>query len=200
MSGNASNPFATRFTKPGAIDFQFPCGDSAEQLIERLSKNDWRGEIVGPHGSGKSTLLACILPILRERFPRLWLGKIAGGQRTLCEATEQPNWATAGLVVIDGYEQLSWWTRFKAKLSANMNSCGLLVTCHESVGFPEIFRTNPTPALVKKLAHELQNGSSVQITSAEVAQCYQQHSQNIREAMFAMYDLFEQKRQPHRSG
>ena len=52
-----TNPFATCWTRPGAIAFHFPPGESAEQLVARLAADNWRGEIVGPHGSGKSTLL-----------------------------------------------------------------------------------------------------------------------------------------------
>ena len=32
-----SNPFATRFVKPGALVFEFPPGESARQLVPRLA-------------------------------------------------------------------------------------------------------------------------------------------------------------------
>ena len=60
------NPFATRFTRPGALGYLFPPGESAESLVDHLRQNGWRGEIIGPHGSGKSTLLAALLPRLAE--------------------------------------------------------------------------------------------------------------------------------------
>lgn len=200
MNAEVRNPFATRCVKPGAIGFEFPAGESTDTLIQRLKENNWRGEIVGPHGGGKSTLLAELLPCLRQQFPLLWFGKIAGGQRSLHHNGEAPDWASAGLVVIDGYEQLSWWSRWFAVAAANRHSCGMLVTCHESVGFPEIFRTKPTLALVQKLAQKLQRGGSIQITPAEVAACFEQHECNVRETWFALYDLFEHKRRLHRSG
>src|SRR5260221_12560454 len=59
-----SNPFATCWTRPGALAFRFKDGENAEQLIARMAAQGWRGEIVGPHGSGKSTLLETLKPLL----------------------------------------------------------------------------------------------------------------------------------------
>jgi hypothetical protein len=56
----ASNPFATRFTRPGAIEFIFPAGESLATLVARLRACDWRGQITGPHGSGKAPLRAAL--------------------------------------------------------------------------------------------------------------------------------------------
>src|SRR5579859_6457327 len=62
-----SNPFSTRCVRPGAIPFRFPPGESAATMVDRLERQGWWGQIVGPHGSGKSTLLAALLPELRRR-------------------------------------------------------------------------------------------------------------------------------------
>ena len=59
-----SNPFSTRFVRPGAIPFCFPQGEGAGTLVTRLERQGWWGQIVGPHGSGKSTLLAQLRPHL----------------------------------------------------------------------------------------------------------------------------------------
>src|SRR5262245_49587973 len=64
-SNVSSNPFSTRFIRPGAIPFIFSAGESAESLVDHLRVNNWRGQIIGPHGSGKSTLLAALLPALQ---------------------------------------------------------------------------------------------------------------------------------------
>jgi hypothetical protein len=63
------NPFATRYVRPGRIDYRFQAGQDAERLIERLRSQHWWGEIVGPHGSGKSTLVETLCEQL-ERVGR----------------------------------------------------------------------------------------------------------------------------------
>ncbi len=60
----ADNPFSTCRTRPGAIPYVFPPGQSAAALIERMRESGWRGQIVGPHGSGKSALLATLAPAI----------------------------------------------------------------------------------------------------------------------------------------
>jgi len=64
-----ANPFATRFVRPGSVPFLFAHQETVEQLVDRLGKARWYGQIVGPHGSGKSTLLASMLPGLRAERP-----------------------------------------------------------------------------------------------------------------------------------
>lgn len=193
MNQSESNPFSTRFIRPGAVSYVFPSGDSIEQLIDRLRTNQWRGEIIGPHGSGKSTLLSEILPQLQASFNSVFHVKIQGGQSTL-PPDQTPDWSTVQMVVIDGYEQLSWWTRRSLQSRTESQGCGLLVTAHESVGLPEIFRTKPTTALVEQLAQRLQSNSPTQVSHEEIAAAYAQHHENVRETFFALYDLCESKR------
>src|SRR5687767_3485333 len=100
-----SNPFATRFTRPGALEFLFAGDESIGGLVSKLSANCWRGQIIGPHGSGKSTLLAALLPAL-ETAGRRVIQLDARGPFALPAALD-----SATIVVVDGYEQLSWWSR-----------------------------------------------------------------------------------------
>src|SRR3989442_1545921 len=46
-----SNPFSTRFIRPGVIPFVFADGQSPETLVEQLRQHHWWGQIIGPHGS-----------------------------------------------------------------------------------------------------------------------------------------------------
>ena len=108
------NPFSSRYVRPGAIPFLFDWEESAAELVARLRDAGWRGEVIGPHGAGKSTLLQTPLPALKDagRFPRLI--QLQAGQRR-CQFLAGP-WRPrprVTVIVIDGYEQLSWWTRFR---------------------------------------------------------------------------------------
>jgi len=104
-----SNPFSTRFIRPGAIRFLFPDGESAALLVQRLRENRWGGQIIGPHGSGKSTLLATLKPELETAGRQvLWI-TLHQGERRL-PALDRRSLGPTTQLVIDGYEQLSWWT------------------------------------------------------------------------------------------
>src|SRR6185436_15899767 len=59
-----ANPFATCWTRPGAIPFKFRDGQSADNLVAKLAAQKWYGAIIGPHGCGKSTLLETLKPAL----------------------------------------------------------------------------------------------------------------------------------------
>jgi hypothetical protein len=77
----ASNPFSTRFIRPGATTYRFPSGVSAATLAEEfLAQHEGRAAIVGPHGSGKTSLLYALAP---------YLGSLA--ESHLCEGDPVPN-------------------------------------------------------------------------------------------------------------
>ncbi len=60
-----NNPFASRFIRPGAIEYLFDQGQSVEGLMDQFCNSlGRRAAIVGPHGSGKSTLLHTLVPRL----------------------------------------------------------------------------------------------------------------------------------------
>jgi hypothetical protein len=62
---SSPNPFATRFTQPGAIPYQFPPDVSLESLANKFFyQHRGRAAVVGPHGSGKTSLLYAIAPHL----------------------------------------------------------------------------------------------------------------------------------------
>src|SRR3989304_6033095 len=78
-----ANPFATCWTRPGAMAYRFPDGETAEQLVSQLAAANWRGEIVGPHGSGKSTLLESLKPHLVAAGRSVSAITLRDGQRRL---------------------------------------------------------------------------------------------------------------------
>jgi energy-coupling factor transporter ATP-binding protein EcfA2 len=108
-----TNPFATRFTRPDAVAFQWqPRGSDpwtvASRTRDRSScsqiplQSGWStdtaafcqtllqhlqrerlGLIVGPHGSGKTTLLYTLLPHLASAFGEEWHGELRVLQLTM---------------------------------------------------------------------------------------------------------------------
>jgi hypothetical protein len=209
----ATNPFATCWTRPGALSFRFPAGESADTLIARLAANNWWGEIVGPHGSGKSTLLATLRPAI-ERAGRLAISiALRDGQRRLprgslnwdgasrAEPPSSPGSAGASpsrrrqpLVIIDGYEQLSWLARRFVKHRCRRRGAGLLVSSHTPTGLPTLITLAPDLPLIEQLVATLGERSATRVSPADVSASHAGRGSNVRDIFFDLYDRHEQLR------
>jgi len=202
IPSRASNPFATYWTRPGAIPFHFPAGISVEQLIARLATLNWRAAIIGPHGSGKSTLLETLKPLLTEAGHRVAAITLRDGQRSLpsdylgalaTQAKRQQK-PQQTLAIVDGYEQLSWLQRWRLMRLCRRVNIGLLVTAHAATRLPALIELAPDRALVTQLAGDLCGGVSNCITPEIVAASHACHGSNVREIFFDLYDRYERSR------
>lgn len=187
-----SNPFSTRFTRPGAIPFVFTDDDTCQALIDRLRRAQWRGQIVGPHGSGKSTLIESLLGPLDEAGNKPARFRLQAGQHRLpsgwrAEATR----GKADLVVVDGYDQLWPWRKLALRAFVNRQGLGLLVTSHTGCRLPTVFRTSPDADVFQRVVHRLAPGMP-QAGQLDLARAFDDARGNIREALFALYDQYEQ--------
>jgi len=190
-----ANPFSTRHVRPGAIPFRFPPGKSAEGLLERLERNDWQGQIVGPHGSGKSALVATLIDLLERTGRRPWLIELHDGQRRLpLSRREASALGPDAVLVVDGYEQLGAWGRCTLRRLRRRRGVGLVVTSHHSVGLPDLFRTTTSLALARRIVGDLLEGAPSRVAADEVDRPFTSHEGNMREILFDLYDLHEQRR------
>ena len=186
------NPFATCWTRPGAMPYVFANGESVAGLIARLAENGWQGEVVGPHGSGKSTLLATLLPRLvasgrtvfsitlrqgERRLPRGWLRTALSSSRPL--------------LVVDGYEQLACPHRAWLRWQCRRASAGLLITSHAPMGLPQLLELRPTRALVDQVAAHLTARVASPISPADITAGFACHGSNVRELLFELYRRHE---------
>jgi len=211
---SADNPFSTRYTRPGAIPFRFPPGSDADKLVEQLRCQGWRGAIVGPHGSGKSSLLAALIPAIRRAGKEVLLVELHDGQRRLpvdlekgsgvfvCQAdsaaqvgsqTKTPD-PFSGVVIVDGYEQLSWWNRLRLRGVARRRRFGLLVTSHAPTSLPLLFRTATSLELAQAIVRSLLAGRPELVSPEQLAQRFELRQGDLRELLFDLYDLYEQRR------
>ena len=186
------NPFCSRRIRPGAVPFLFPPDQNAETLVELLERNQWWGEIIGPHGSGKSSLLASLIPVIERAGRPVVLVELHNGQRRLPIRLDGDAWLQSpAVLIVDGYEQLSRWNRFWLKRRCRRRGLGLLVTSHVSIGLPEIFRTAVTPELAWQVVELLLDGQTPPFSRAEFSACLSRHADNLREALFELYDVCE---------
>ncbi len=188
------NPFSTRYVRPGAAKFLFPPGEDAGTLVERLERSAWRGQIVGPHGSGKSSLVAALLTELKSRGRRPLLIALHDGERHLPIQTGQLSWREPNtIVIVDGYEQLSWWSRCRLRWLCQGRGWGLLATAHRSVGLPLLAHTSASTELAQQIVEQLLPADSL-IGRIDIAQRFAAHGGNLREMLFDLYDLYESRR------
>jgi energy-coupling factor transporter ATP-binding protein EcfA2 len=190
----ASNPFSTRFTRPGAIPYRFADTTTAAELIERFLSGGSRGQIVGPHGSGKSTLLAALTLAFHERGLATTVFTLHDGQRRLPAEFFTLTGDDRRIVIVDGYEQLGRWHRWRLARRCRRRGWGLLVSGHEPLGFPTLCRTRVELDLAQSLVRDLLPEGDLRIGDEEVRAAFQAHDGDMRETFFALYDVYEARR------
>jgi len=191
------NPFIAKRIAPGTLPYVFPEGDTAEGLICRLREARWRGQIIGPHGTGKSTLLATLLPLLEHEGRRPTLitlrkeSKAPRGRlsKFISQATGDSRW----MLVIDGYEQLGRFERWRIHRQMAGQAGGLLVTTHRPLKMEWTFETRTNHAVAQEVVRRLTSGYADLIATAEVNRIFEQCTGDVRELLFKLYDLYEQR-------
>ncbi len=147
-----SNPFATRFVRPGELAWIATGHDeSLAALADSFQRQfHYRAAIVGPHGSGKSTLLEHLIPLLDSEA--VWLSLRRSEQPFSKIRASTPQWSSGGVLVLDGFEQLSIWQTIRVCWMVRLRRMGLLVTCHRpSRLLPTLLTLAPTAELVQRL-------------------------------------------------
>ncbi|MBI2823188.1 MAG: hypothetical protein HYX69_00700 [Planctomycetia bacterium] len=189
-----SNPFSTRHVRPGAIEFVFPPGVDAGQLVATLRASGWWGEITGPHGSGKSTMLSSLMPCLVREGRQPVLLELHDGERSLARHAEALAAAgPASIVIVDGYEQLSAWSKWRLRRLCRRRRWGLVITAHDAAGLPPFFATSVDVATAEAVLARLLPGESP-IGRADLREALDARRGNLREALFDLYDLYEERR------
>lgn len=220
-----SNPFATRFTRPGAMHYRFDWSASdtvpAEDVIDRLltSLVECRaGLIVGPHGTGKTTLLHTLLPTLGQRFSSVTMLRLGGcvtshplrrwrhvrhtGQELASEIRALSSvGCPPGLLVIDGAEQLSSWQRRRLLRWSHQGGHAILATSHRPLrGLDILHRTRLDAKLIRGLTMRLIAGASSDVASAvhrELDRRDLERESNLREMWFDLYDVVQAQTLSH---
>jgi len=151
-------------------------------LVEGSSPAEWWGQIIGEHGSGKSTLLATLLRALEVAGRQVVAITLHQGEHRLPPLNRRCHTAATQLV-IDGYEQLSWWSRRRMKSLCRRCRAGLIVTAHTDVGLPTIYRTEPSVQLAGAVVAQLLGDGKSLVTASDIAAAYDATGGNMRETL-----------------
>src|SRR3954471_19800405 len=190
------NPFATCWTRPGAIPFRFSGRCSIEMIKAKLGTQDGRGTIIGPHGSGKTTLLESLKPVLVAAGFDIHAILLRDAQRRLPRsfADQLGTCNSSSMIIVDGYEQLHLLARWRLCSQVRRRRAGLLVTSHCSTRIPELITLSPDRDLVEDLVGALCEKVSTPVTADDIAASHACHGSNVREIFFDLYDRHEQRR------
>ncbi|ADB15443.1 conserved hypothetical protein [Pirellula staleyi DSM 6068] len=200
MNDPSINPFATRYTRPGELPYLLPDGLTIAKLVDRLKQQHWRGAIVGPHGSGKSSLLAACREEFLKRERILSEYSLHNHERTLANLfTNARSWNDRTLVIVDGYEQLSWRSTLQLAFLVRIRRAGLVVTVHAPTNLPTWYETVPSAELAEQVAKLAIHRALVdpQATQEkldrETIHAAYHGDGNIRETLFRLYDIWRAK-------
>jgi hypothetical protein len=190
-----TNPFSAARLRPGTIDFVFEEGKNLQQLVDTLAVNAWHGQIIGRHGTGKSTLLAALTPAIEGRGRPVKSITLVAGQRRLPREFIGSLQSSAGLGVaaVDGVEQLHFWNRLLLKRLCRTRGVGLVVTSHRSALLPTLYETAVDKARAWRVVQRLQDGFPPRIEIGDLEARLARHRDNLREALFDLYDLYEER-------
>ncbi len=191
-----SNPFRSANIRPGANKFLFTDPEAWHNMLIALQEHRCC-EIVGGHGTGKSTLFhqltatceswgwAVRRHVVDPRRPageRLSLDLIPGA--------DQPG--LQRLRAVDGYEQLPRGQRRAIGRHCQEQGERLLITCHTGEGFHRLHQTHVDTSLADRVVAAIlqREGVAWAVKRATLDQLLSQHDGNLREVLFAVFDLF----------
>jgi hypothetical protein len=211
----ASNPFCTRFFRPGAIPFYFQPPMSLDALVHQIVAGPHsRVAIVGPHGSGKSTLLQDVIehPELSRADRMTSHVRFQQGAprrarwRTMLPALAVANRNGGGLLIVDGWEQLDRVLQWVVRSRAASKATRILATSHTLPGnFVELWQTRIDPGVESHvLGHMLRGSHNVSPAALILTEAWREsrrrHGSNLRESLFDMYDWYRDRVDVHAVG
>lgn len=111
---------------------------------------------------------------------------------------EKSAWEKGSIVILDGYEQLPFWTRMLVERSVRGKSATLLVTMHKPrLGFELLWQTstdcNTAEWVIGQLLPENQREETITrlLRSPDWTASRLRNGENLRESLFDMYDWWQ---------
>lgn len=204
MPTMVSNPFSTRYTRPGSIAPFDALGRPVDvgAMLDRLHGLGGTAAITGPHGSGKSTLLTHLAAALERhgrRAPRVRLHSWTDASMVWMAIRQS---GPDDTICIDSWECTGWLVGGLLRMVARATGRHLLVTSHRAAGFPELARCTTSPVLLHSIVESLPNhgdwfGSLIR--EADIGEAFATHGGNLRESLYELYDRFEAAASPIQS-
>jgi len=179
------NVFSTKFWTPGAIPFRFADEtESCESLIAAFERHGG-GQIVGPHGSGKSTLIESLKKVFLRNEYDVRHAMLNDRNRRLAQEFSLEPLRDPGVRIVDGYEQLALWQRWRLRLK--FPGRFLIVTHRPVARLPILYRTVPRFDVFVELVRLLGGEGN------ELRNLFETARGNFRDAFMTLYDRQESR-------
>ena len=196
-----SNPFATRFTRPGILAPLDAVGAplDLDGVLERLVALGGSCSIEGLHGRGKTTALLALANRADHRGLAVAVQRVRSIRdlvRVCCSLIRLP---PGGTLFIDGWESLGWFSCRLVRLLVTLHARHLVVTSHRPSGLPLLMQCRTSPRLLTMLVAHLPDHGPM-IDARDVDDAFDRHGGNLRESLYDLYDRFESRARGHRTG
>jgi len=177
------NPFRSELTD--ALPYRLQ-GIAWDELLERLSRLDYRAAIVGPHGSGKTTLLEELGRRLEYRgMPTLYLRVDDRCPRSVVAALKAVD---GQVVLLDGADVLDWLAWALVRMRAR-RARGLVITSHRPGRLPTLLECSTSPSLLRELLRQLVPRRASQLAPL-AEELFETSNGNLRSVFRAFYHMF----------
>jgi len=201
-----SNPFSTRFVRPGRVSPLDAAGRPLDMaaLGAALAGLGGSAAIEGPHGSGKTTLLVTLAAWLEQQGVAIERVSIRGPRDLPRLIHAVVRCSGGGVVCVDGGERIGRVAAAAVRAAARLVGSRLLVTAHRTGPLPTLAVCRTSPALLGAIVAVLPGrGMDEVIGPRDIDEAFHQAAGDVREALFVLYDRFEQRtrnsRQAHGS-
>ncbi|QDT69159.1 hypothetical protein MalM25_20870 [Planctomycetes bacterium MalM25] len=190
-----ANPFATCWTRPGALPYLETDRARPDDVVTRLAAAGWRGQLVGEHGSGKSALLQELSRLLNARGVVTVGCKATRGEHSL-ESPSGPEAPVGKVLMVEGFERLT--RRERSRLLKHWRELGLgfVVTTHRPLvdwwrPLPVLAALRPDERLLRRLFDGLTADRATPVAWADARRAFARRRGRLREVWFDLYDLHE---------
>ena len=103
------------------------------------------------------------------------------------------------VLVVDGFESLTRWSRLRLSQQCRRHDWGLLTTAHSPLALPRLISLTPNVENVLDVVERLQCNGPRLVREQDVRQAFQRSGRNARETLFALYDLYEVRQRAART-
>lgn len=197
MGEPVRNPFCTRSVSPGRIP---PFDDSgraldALALLAALEERGGSAALVGPHGSGKTTLLWHVAAALEARGRRVERVRLSDAHSVVAAIRAVIRQTGGGIVCADSWERLGRPWADLVRWCAGILGARLVVTAHHPGPLPTLWTCRTSPALLAAIVTQLPHdaGPAWPERERQIEDAFRQSAGDIREALFMLYDRFEER-------
>jgi hypothetical protein len=188
-----ANPFASRYTRPGALPPLDERGRplAVGPLLDRVRPGC--SVIEGQHGRGKTTLVRALLAAATAAGRPASFIQIRSWADTRRAVAALAAARRGQIIAVDGWEQLPWGCGLLITALARWRGAGVITTAHRPSGLPVLARCESSSATVAAIVERLPAHGGA-IGSVDIEAVFRHHGGNVRDALAALYDRFEERR------